>query len=68
MFVSSRVSPFIKPKDIGLKIEEGLNETFPIRLFTSREPITESGFLINVKKKNIEIHGKSFKIKYGAEF
>jgi hypothetical protein len=46
-----------------------MNESFPVRLLTkSKETISENGYLLNIKKKNIHVDGKSFKIKYGEEF
>jgi hypothetical protein len=67
--LSTKISPFIKPKETGLKLEEGMNESFPVRLLTkSKEAISENGYLLNIKKKSIHVDGKSFKIKYGEEF
>lgn len=69
VFLSAKISPFVKPKGIGLKIEEGMNDTFPIKILTkSKETVLENGYLINIKKRNIVVDGKSFKVKYGEEF
>ena len=69
VFLSGKVSPFVRPKGTGLKIEEGMNDLFPVRfLGNSKETISENGYLLNIRKRNIVVEGKSFKVKYGEEF
>jgi hypothetical protein len=30
--------------------------------------MTENGYLLNIRKRDIEVQGKGFRVKYGAEF
>jgi hypothetical protein len=64
--LSTNVSPFIKPKELGLKIEEDMNEAFTVRFLTnSKETLSENGYLVNICKRKIIVDGKKLKVKYG---